>query len=216
MSDVSSLVQRINAEFTAVEDRMKSQQTHLVQEYQGRQERMAKLQQVFEQLRGVWTPRLQALAEKFGDKVQVTPQVSPSMREATFKFKSTLAQIELRFSASADNEVRNVILSYDLEILPILMRFDSHAELTAPLDQVDEQKIGAWIDDQIVSFVKTYLAMHENNYYLKDIIVSDPVANVSFPKFAAGATVEWNGTTYYFIGEETRCEFERQKGIGKA
>jgi len=215
MSDVNLLLQRINAEFTALDDRMKTQQTHLVHEYQGRQERMAKLQQVFEQLRGVWTPRLQALAEKFGDKVQVTPHVAPSLREATFKFQSKLAHIELRFSAAADNDVRQVILSYDLEILPILMKFDSHAELALPLDQVDAQKAAAWIDDRIVSFVKTYLAMHENNYYLKDSLVSDPIANVSFPKFAAGATLEHNGKTIYFIGEETRCEFERQNGISK-
>ncbi|HET6424650.1 MAG TPA: hypothetical protein VFG20_13255 [Planctomycetaceae bacterium] len=215
MSDVNSLIERINAEFAATDDRLKTQQTQLVQEYQGRQERLAKLQQVFEQLRDVWTPRLRALAEKFGDKVQVAPHVTPSLREATFKFKSALAHIELRFSAAADNEVRNVILSYDLDILPILMKFDSHAELAFPLDQVDSQKAGAWIDDRIVSFVKTYLSMHENNYYLKDSIVSDPIANVSFPKFAAGATVEWNGKTHYFIGEETRCEFERQNGISK-
>lgn len=216
MNDVQSLLQRINHEFTAVEDRMKTQQANLVQEYQGRQERMAKLQQVFEQLRGVWTPRLRALAEKFGDKVQVKPQVTPSLREATFQFKSELAHIELRFSAAADNDVRNVILSYDLEILPILMKFDSHAELSLPLEAVDSQKVGTWIDDQIVSFVKSYLAMHQNNYYLKDILVSDPVANVSFPKFAAGATLEHNGKTVYFIGEETRGEYARKNGLGQA
>ena len=29
-------------------------------------------------------------------------------------------------------------------------------------------------------------------------------------KFAAVATLEWQGKTYYFIGEETRQEFARQ------
>jgi YHS domain-containing protein len=65
-----------------------------------------------------------------------------------------------------------------------------------------------------VAFVKTYLSLMENDYYLKDLMVEDPVAGVRFPKFAAGATLEWQGQTYYFVGEETRHEFEKQKGIG--
>jgi YHS domain-containing protein len=44
-------------------------------------------------------------------------------------------------------------------------------------------------------------------------MVEDPVAHVRFPNFAAGATLEWQGQTYYFLGEETRREFARQKGI---
>jgi YHS domain-containing protein len=43
-------------------------------------------------------------------------------------------------------------------------------------------------------------------------MVEDPVAQVRFPKFSAGATLEWQGRTYYFIGEETRREFEKQNG----
>jgi YHS domain-containing protein len=45
-------------------------------------------------------------------------------------------------------------------------------------------------------------------------MVEDPVAGVRFPKFAAGATLEWQGRTLYFIGEETRREFEKQQGFG--
>jgi hypothetical protein len=32
--------------------------------------------------------------------------------------------------------------------------------------------------------------MRENQYYLKDQMVEDPVAKVKFPKLAAGATLE--------------------------
>jgi YHS domain-containing protein len=40
-------------------------------------------------------------------------------------------------------------------------------------------------------------------------MVEDPIAHVRFPKFAA-ATLEWQGKTYYFVGEETRREFAAQ------
>ena len=65
--------------------------------------------------------------------------------------------------------------------------------------------------------------MQQNEYYLKDHMVEDPIAGVKFPKFAAAATLERGGKTYYFIGEKTRGEFEKQgetaapgtKGTGK-
>ena len=114
----------------------------------------------------------------------------------------------MRLSAATDQNVHNLILNYDLEILPTLMQFDSHQQAQWPLDAIDRKAIGDWIDDRIVSFVKTYLSLHENEYYLKEHMVKDPVAGVRFPKFAAAATAEWGGKTYYFIGDETRREFE--------
>ena len=65
-----------------------------------------------------------------------------------------------------------------------------------------------------MSFVKTYLTLHENESYLKDEMVEDPLAHVRFPKFAAGATLERGGKTYYFVGEETRRDFEKQQAAG--
>lgn len=56
--------------------------------------------------------------------------------------------------------------------------------------------------------------MGENEIYLEDEMVEDPVAHVSFPRFAAAETLEWQGQRYYFVGEETRREFEQQHDVG--
>jgi YHS domain-containing protein len=44
-------------------------------------------------------------------------------------------------------------------------------------------------------------------------MVEDPIARVSFPKVVAATTLEWKGQKFYFIGEETGREFEKQEGI---
>jgi YHS domain-containing protein len=213
MADVSSLLSRIDAEFAASEQRIKEFQSQKVEEYKGRQERLELFSKVCDQLRDTWRPRLEALAKKFGDKVQVKPTVTPAGREATFKFQSPVAQITLRFSASTDTDVRNIVLDYDLDILPILMKFESHARTEFPLEAVDAEATARWIDDRIVDFVKAYLAVHQNQYYLKDHMVTDPISNTKFPKYAAAATLEWQGTKHFFVGEETRQEFMKAKGI---
>ena len=64
-----------------------------------------------------------------------------------------------------------------------------------------------------MDFVQTYLSMAENEFYLKDRMVEDPIAHVRFPNMATAATLEWGGQKYYFISDETRREFARQNKI---
>src|SRR5262249_46308714 len=96
---------------------------------------------------------------------------------------------------------------------PVLMRFQPHAEMECPLNAVNKEAVAKWIDDRIVDFVQTYFSLGENELYLKDEMVEDPVAHVSFPRIAAATTLDWQGKKFYFIGEETRREFEKQQGI---
>lgn len=213
MPDVATLLDRIDAEFSALEDKIKRAQSERLQEYQERQERLAAFERELQSLPEVWKPRLEALVERFGDRVKVTPRLASSSREVTLEFQSELARIRLRLSASTDQQVRNLILNYDLEILPVLMQFDSHQQADWPLDAIDREAVANWVDDRFVDFVKTYLSLHENEYYLREHMVEDPIAGVRFPRYAAAATVESSGKTYYFIGEETRREFEAKHGI---
>ena len=213
MPEVNSLANRIDAEFSAAAEKMKKLQAEKLEDYHGRQKRLEQLGKVFDELRDIWRPRLELLVKKFGDLVQATPRIVPSTREVTFEFQSKLARIRLKFSASTDRDVRKLTLSNDLEIVPVLLRFEPHAELEFPLDKVDKDAVAKWIDDRILEFVRTYLALGDNEVYLKEHMVEDPVAQVRFPNFAAGATLQWQGKTYYFIGEETRREFARKNGI---
>ena len=187
MLKVEELLSRIDKEFTAVEDRIKKNQSQQMDVYRGRQQRLAKFEQTLDHLREVWRPRLEAFAKRFGDRVKVTPSAEPTKRAATYEFQSDLAHVQLRLSAATDRDVQQIILNYDLQIMPILMKYESHAELALPLDAVDDETIAQWIDDRLVQFVQTYLSLHENQYYLKEHMVEDPIAHVRFPKFAAGA-----------------------------
>lgn len=213
MNETTSLSSRIDAEFAAIEKKVKDTQVEQLRELQERGKRLQQLEGVFQRLAEAWKPRLDILLQKFGDRVQVTPRLTASSREATFTFASKQFRVRLRFSASADRDVSKVILGYDLEIIPVLFRYQPHAELEFPLGAVDEEAAGRWVDDRIVDFVRVYLSMGEDEFYSPQHMVEDPVAHVRFPDFAAGATLEWQGQRHYFISEETRQEFARQNRI---
>jgi hypothetical protein len=216
MPDISNLASRIDAEFSAVEEKVKKFQVEQAEAHKQRQQRLEQLGKVFDQMRDIWRPRLELLVKKFEGRVQTTPRIVPSTREATFDFQSHLARVRLKFSAFTDRDIQKLILSYDLEIVPVLMRFKDHDKVEFPLDKVDEAAVAKWIDDRIVDFVQTYFSMGENEIYLKESMVEDPIAHVRFPKQAAATTLEWQRQKFYFIGEETRREFAQQNKIAIA
>jgi YHS domain-containing protein len=213
MPNISSLAERIDAEFSGVEERVKKFHVEQAEGQKQRQKRLEQLNQVFDQLRAIWGPRLEILIKKFGDRVKTTPRIVPSTREVAFTFQSRSARVSLKFSAFTDRDIQKLILSYDLEIIPILMRFKPHDELEFPLNAVNQQAVGRWIDDRIVEFVRTYFSMGEDEIYLNDQMVEDPIAHVRFPKTAAAATLERHGQKFHFISDETRREFEKQQAI---
>ncbi len=141
MADLNMLAGRIDAEFQAVEQKIKRFQTEQVQEHKARQQRLEQLGKLFDELRDIWGPRLEVLVKKFGDRVQTKPRIVPSTREVTFNFQSRLARVRLKFSAYTDRDIQKLILSYDLEIIPVLMRFNPHAEVEFPLNAVDKEAL---------------------------------------------------------------------------
>jgi YHS domain-containing protein len=215
MANASNLVDRIDAQFAAAKERVKQIQAERTDAFQGRQQRLEEFEKSLGQLRSIWQPRLEALAKKFGERVDVQPRIEPGRRSATFEFKTELAHIKLTFAVSPDAEVQKLVFTYDLHILPILMKFDSHDEIEFPLGAVNEGALAQWIEDRIVRFVETYLSLHENEYYLKGHMVEDPIAKVTFPKYAAGATLNVAGKTYYFIDESTQKQFQQQQAAAK-
>lgn len=215
MSKVEELLSRIDKEFSAVEERIKKNQSQQLDMYRDRQDRLAKFEQTLDHLRDVWRPRLEAFAKRFGDRIKVTPSAGPTKRSATYQFRTDLAHVQLSLSATTDQKIEQIILNYDLQIMPILMKYENHAELALPLDAVDDETVAKWIDDRLVQFVQVYLSLHENEYYLKPHMVEDPIAHVRFPKFAAGAKLESEGKTHYFINDETLGLFQEQQAAAK-
>ena len=213
MSDVNELVARIDGAFAAVKDKVKQEQRRELQAFQDRAKRLKEYEKVQARIVEVAKPRLEALAKRAGERASVTPRVSESSRSVRFEFKSARAHITLTFSAAPDREIRKAVVACDLQIVPVLWQYDAHADFSTPIAAFDAAALTKWLDDRIVGFVELYIHIHEGELFDKAEYVEDPVARVKFPKFAAGASLEHGGQTYFFIDETTKAEFAKQKGI---
>jgi YHS domain-containing protein len=174
----------------------------------GCQQRYQTFLKVLEELRGVAAPRLEKLAEHC--KFAATPTESADGKSVALNFQTPVARVRLRLGATHDTDVRNLVLGYDLEILPIFIEFNPHAELQIPLEKVDRATVEAWLDDRLVEFAQTYVTIHFTDQYDKGHMVTDPVANVRFPKVFAQSALEKAGKTYYFVSDQTRREFAQR------
>src|SRR5690349_15862184 len=132
MTATSNLAERIDVEFAAAAEKIKQFQDHEIQEHHERQLRLEQFDRLLDELTELVRPRLETLAQRFGDRVRMAPDVAPGRRGATLQFQSELAYIRLRFSALTNPDVTRAVFSYDLEILPMLMQFESHDEVEFP------------------------------------------------------------------------------------
>ena len=159
MFDIGILAKRINLEFSSAAERDKELLGGQEQLTAQQQRRMEQLGKVFDELREVWKPRLELLVKEFGNRVQTSPHVVPSERDVTFTFQSSKAHVKLRFSALPDRDFQRLILGYLLEINPAVIHYKPYDQMEFPLNAIDKQAVGKWLDDRIMDFVHTYLSM---------------------------------------------------------
>jgi YHS domain-containing protein len=213
MAEQLSLTDRIQAEFNLRAERQKAIEQEKALAAQERDKRLDQFGKVCDDLRAVWRPRLEEFAKQFGDKVKVTPTVTPEQRQATMDFKTDLATVSLVLTVCADSDVTKLVLDYTLRIIPMYFDYERSARLEQPLDKIDRNAIGAWIDDRLVACVKAYLSMQENEHYLKRAMVEDPITKQKFLREDSAAKLDHAGHMVYFASEDSLKQYKHKHQI---
>ena len=120
------------------------------------------------------------------------------------------ARVQLSFRIDHDTSVENVLLDYKLEILPIYFKFNSHEQLMIPIEPLDENAIGAWIEDRLVDFTRTFFELYFHDEYQKHHLETDPVMDIRFPRTFAVGKQEYEGQTYHFYSNESMQRFVKE------
>jgi YHS domain-containing protein len=213
---VDELSGRLDAAIENARGRIKAFQTEAEQARQEVRTRFQKFLPVAEQIVALARQKLERLRERLKFDIKPSQFQTDRMysRSATLDVKSDLASIvRLGFVLTHDADVRNILLDYNLEIIPIFFKFEPHARLEMPLESYNEAAVSKWLDDRLLDFANAYLELHFTKQYQDKALVSDPVAGISFPKHFAAATLDHGGTTYYFVSQESCREFAKREGL---
>lgn len=120
------------------------------------------------------------------------------------------ANAKVEIAAEHDEQVKNLIMHYELYIMPVFLKFDAHDKLTVPLDKVDDAAIAEWVEAKLLAFVDTYLRLDRGLTDFDDEVVVDPVCGMRIGRLAAGASMEYQGHPYYFCTEDCRRQFAEE------
>jgi YHS domain-containing protein len=215
MAQLDDFSSRLDAACALLPEAIEERRAVIDREYQQRQQRFAeRFIPAVAKVRDIFGPRSDALVARFKDIIHLQADVRDDFSKVTYSFDSSLARVTLRFNFTHDQDVQKMILVYDLEILPILMKFDTHSTLELPLAAFDEQAVSEWLEGRMISFIRSFVELNDNQYYLNNQMVEDPVARIRMPKAVARETLCFEGQTYYFISAETRREFEKRHETG--
>jgi YHS domain-containing protein len=214
MTDLNTLIHRIDQELAGEIGRQKAVWAEAARTNRDREARLQRYEAVAKHVIELLKPRLAAFTEHFKDVVKAEPVVREHTRAMKLTFAATVAKVTLLFEVFPDEAVNHVRVECTQEIVPVVVRYDKQSVLEFGLDAVQDEKLVQWLDERIVSFVKTYLVVVRQDAalreQLKDQLVEDPVAKIRFPRYLAASTLERDGRTYYFVDEDTRREFEKQ------
>jgi YHS domain-containing protein len=209
MADLSDLERKIKHKLSLSEEREHLLQNHLQQrmaEAAARHQRYTALADRL--MQEVIRPRMEKLKTLF-DNAKMS-EGRCSRHTCCCQFDHTVrfpATAYLEIGITRDGEIKTVVLQSQIEILPIFFAVEGRDELTMLLDEVDDEKVAAWVDAKILYFVETYLRLETSDQHQQENIVTDPVCGMRVNKAFAPAQMTYRGETYYFCIRDCRARF---------
>lgn len=211
MGNLKSLKQQIEQRLNTVWKREQSQREQMQLIMEEIEKRQREFQRVADDLMAdVISPRMQTLASSFGDEaILESPQAGHHFSKCQFKHSSRLpATISLSLGIAHDEEIQQLLMVYDLEILPVFMKFDGHDQAGFPLQNPDRDAITRWVEEKILAFVDTYIRLQQTDQYHQTSLHTDPVCGMRFRETHANGKLDFAGQTYFFCSEGCLSKFQ--------
>jgi YHS domain-containing protein len=210
-ANLENLTRRIEELVSAANQRMADQMRQTAEEASAQQIRLRSFNEFASGiLHDEIVVRLNQL-EKYFSNARVELIEAVGTYGAICRFKHTVrfpASVELTLTCSHDDHVEQFLCGYNLEILPLFIKFDKHDQIASPLDQFDRSSVVSWLDDRIVRFLETYLQLEFIDQYQRQNQATDPVTQSRMNVAFAAANSTYKGHTYYFLSEQNRDLFE--------
>ena len=77
----------------------------------------------------------------------------------------------------------------------------------------NEVAVGAWIDDKLIEFTRTYFKLYFSDQYQTPNLETDPVMGIRFSRAYAAGKEEYQGHTYHFYTTESFQEFQKSPSL---
>lgn len=151
-------------------------------------------------------PRMEAVARFFPGS-RVRPAEQEHRCTVWFGYSERVpATGKVEITVDGDSQLDHVVLQCELRIIPSFVKYDSHEKLSLPVDEVDEPRLAAWVEERLMAFLDTYLQLDRGDEDSTDVVATDPVCGMQV-NVAGALQADHRGHTYYFCSGECRQRF---------
>jgi YHS domain-containing protein len=209
MPGLEDLDRRIRERLDANADSQRERRDHVQQTMHEWEELCRKYTAIADRLtQTILRPHLEQLKEHFPNVRE--PQEWNSRHNCSYLFERSErfpATVRLEFGVTRDGAAAELAVEYLLSIVPVFFPFEASDAIRFPLDQVEDAKVAAWIENKLLQFVDVYLRLETAPLYQAENMVTDPVCGMRLNRLHAPASLEHRGVTYHFCVERCRQEF---------
>jgi len=153
-------------------------------------------------------PRMQIVARKF-------PNANPARKcehgHCTWWFGYTErfpASVKIELCVDHDKACENLLLTYELSILPSFAKYERFDRLSLPIAGLDDAAIEVWLEQRLIKFVTTYISLENSDRDQTAALVTDPVCGMRIDRQRAAASAKRSGYDYFFCSTACCAECE--------
>jgi len=215
MDDLDRLEQQVREKLSSVTQRRMVEQKSIRREMEERENRQHAYEDAARRLMdSVIRPRVEKVVAFFQNGT-FSSVGAKTESQCSCRFEKTPdfpASTNLSFAVSSDAEVKNAIVTYELEILPIYFQFQGHDQLVMPIGGIDDRCVAVWVESKLLGFVDAYVRLQTLDQYQVENQVTDPVCAMRINRAAAFKSASYEGKTYYFCAEGCHERFVAEPG----
>lgn len=186
-----------------------------MQELTTEMEQRLHMQAAFERLadrlhREELRPRVEAVARHFeGARLQHMKTLTGTFSTCTFPHSERFpASTTLTMGVTFDPATLKAGISYDLQIIPVLMEFEGRDDFPVLLEAPDTDAVVAWVERKLQAFVETYLRLERDPRYRLGARHTDPVCGMVVHGGAVPHRTEHERRVFHFCSAACRQRFE--------
>lgn len=157
-------------------------------------------------------PRLSALVACFAH-ANVVRSERPDHCAAVFGYCERFpVSCRIQFDVAHDSAVDQVILHYELDMMPVFHKYEPHDKFTTEVNAVDDEAVADWVEQRLLAFLDDYLRLDRGEPTLDEDLLTDPVCGMRMTRGAAAAQDSYRGHAYYFCSSACRDQFVADPG----
>jgi YHS domain-containing protein len=117
------------------------------------------------------------------------------------------ASAKLSFGVEHDSRFEQVMVTYDVSMVPVFVKFNEHDKLIGALDNLAAEKVATWVEQRIVDFLDAYLQLDRGRDDFIEEPATDPVCGMRIIRSTAAASTSYRGHPYFFCNQSCLDQF---------